>query len=66
LADRGRYVASESTFYRILRDVGQLEHRGRTSEPGTIVKPDPFIADGPNQVWTWDITYLASTIVTSQ
>lgn len=27
-----------------------------------IVKPDPFIADGPNQVWTWDITYLASTV----
>ena len=62
LADKGLYIASESSFYRILRDVGQLEHRRRSSAPGTIVKPDPYVADGPNQVWSWDITYLASTV----
>ena len=62
LADRGHYIASESSFYRILREVGQLEHRGRASAPGLLVKPDPYIADGPNQVWSWDITYLASSV----
>ena len=62
LADKGLYIASESSFYRILQNVGQLEHRGRSSAPGTIVKPDPYVADGPNQVWSWDITYLASTV----
>lgn len=62
LADRGKYVASESSFYRILRDANQLEHRGKSSQPSVITKPDPFIADGPNQLWSWDITYLASTL----
>lgn len=62
LADKGLYIASESSFYRILRNKGQLAHRGRASAPGTIVKPDPYVADGPNQVWSWDITYLASTV----
>lgn len=62
LADKGLYIASESSFYRILQDEGQLVHRGRASAPGTIVKPEPYVADGPNQVWSWDITYLASTV----
>ena len=29
LADRGTYVASESTFYKVLREAKQLKHRGR-------------------------------------
>jgi putative transposase len=29
LADEGLYVASESTFYRVLREHGQLQHRGK-------------------------------------
>lgn len=62
LADQGIYLASESSFYRILHDAEQLHHRGRTSAPKTIAKPEPYIATGPNQVWSWDITYLASTI----
>jgi len=62
LADKGKYVASESTFYRILRDANQLHHRGRSTEPGSTKRPDPYAASGPNQVWSWDITYLASTL----
>ena len=62
LADRGKFIASESSFYRVLHDANQLEHRGRASKPGTIVKPDPYVADSPNQLWSWDITYLASTV----
>ena len=33
LADRGEYLASESTFYRVLRQAGQQQHRGRTRAP---------------------------------
>ena len=61
LADQGRYIASESTFYRILRETNQLTHRQR-SRPATHRRPKEKIATGPCQVWSWDITYLRSTI----
>jgi len=61
LADKGRYVASESTFYRILRAERQLTHRQR-SQSATHHKPKAHIANGPNQVWSWDISYLPTTI----
>lgn len=57
LADKGRYVASESTFYRILRDEKMNNHRGRT-ENANRYHPTTYIANSPNQVWMWDITYL--------
>jgi len=61
LADRGQYVASESTFYRILKEQDMLSHRGR-AKPATHKKPEPLIATGPNQVWSWDISYLKSVV----
>jgi len=54
-------MASESSFYRILRDADQLEHRGGTAPPNRT-KPKAYTADGPNQVWSWDITYLARNL----
>ncbi len=62
LADRGEYVASESTFYRVLREAGQANHRGRAQLPRRRARPKSYRATGPNQVWSWDITYLASAI----
>ncbi len=61
LADLGRYVASESTFYRVLREDNQLTHRGK-SKPPTRKKPESLEATGPNQLWSWDITYLATNV----
>lgn len=61
LADRGEYVASESTLFRILREEGQAAHRGR-AKPPTSRPPSEWRATGPNQVWSWDITYLRSPI----
>ena len=58
LADEGSYIASESTFYRILREEEMQNHRGRSQQPGKHAKPSSFSATAPNQVWTWDITYL--------
>jgi transposase InsO family protein len=62
LADREIYLASESTFYRILRAEDMLHHRGHCKFPSFSEKPLPCVASGPNQVWSWDITYLASVI----
>lgn len=33
LADEMRYIASESTFYRVLRRAGEITHRGRQKAP---------------------------------
>lgn len=63
LADQGGYLASESTFYRVLREANQVQRRGKARAPRTVAKPKAHCAVGPNQVWTWDITYLASTVV---
>ena len=56
LADEGKYLASESTFYRILREEKMQNHRGRSQAPGKNPKPTSFTATAPNQVWMWDIT----------
>jgi len=61
LADEGNYVASESSFYRVLREEEQLTHRQK-SKPAKHKRPKECIAKGPNQVWTWDISYLPSTL----
>lgn len=61
LADRGEYIASESSFYRVLHEEGQMQHRER-ARPRTPTKPKEHIARAPNQVWCWDITYLRSPV----
>jgi putative transposase len=61
LADRGDYVASESSFYRVLKREGLLAHRGR-AKPRTAQKPRALTATGPNQVYSWDITYLRASV----
>ena len=62
LADQGEYIASESSFYRVLRDVDQVNRRGRAQAPRKVAKPDGHRATAPNQVWSWDITFLAASI----
>ena len=61
LADRGIYIGSESTIYRLLRSVGQIKHRVRSSAPAWK-KPEPLRATAPNQLYSWDITYLPTTV----
>lgn len=62
LADEGEYLVSESTFYRVLREAEQQHRRGRAQAPRHVPKPQGFKAEGPNQVYSWDITYLAAAI----
>lgn len=58
LADEGRYIASESTFYRVLRAAGEQQHRGRAKTPRRHPAPTTYTAHGPCEVWSWDITWL--------
>lgn len=57
LADEGVYIASESTFYRVLREEKMLNHRGRSEAPKKN-RPSTYHATASNQVYMWDITYL--------
>lgn len=61
LADAGRYLGSESTIYRILREEELLAHRGRAKAPERR-PPRAHVATGPNQLWSWDITYLRTPV----
>jgi transposase InsO family protein len=61
LADTGRYLASESSMYRVLRDARLLHHRGRAKAP-VRRPPRAHCATGPNQLWSWDITYLRTPV----
>lgn len=58
LADQGIYLGSESTMYRVLRDAGQLGHRRPERRASSRAKPRALTATAPNQVYSWDITYL--------
>ena len=62
LADEGTYLASESTFSRILRAHGQTAHRSRAKAPRAPRPPTTHIATGPRQVWCWDMTYLPAQV----
>ena len=61
LADQGVYLASESTFYRILKEHKMLTHR-QASKPAITHHPKAHMATGPCQVWSWDITYLKTSV----
>lgn len=63
LADEGVYLASESTFARVLRQHGQTAHRGRAKAPRATRPPTTHVASAPSQVWCWDMTYLPAIVL---
>ncbi len=63
LADEGVYLASESSFARVLRAHGQNAHRGRAKVPKAGRPPTTHIATAPRQVWCWDMTYLPAAVL---
>ena len=61
LADLGIYIASKSSFDRVLREQNLQHRRGRSKNP--VSKPlTTQCATEPNQVWMWDITWLPGPI----
>lgn len=62
LADEGVYLASESSFSRVLRAAGQSAHRGRAKTPRKSRAPTTHVATAAAQLWCWDLTYLPATV----
>ena len=62
LLSRGVYLASIRTMYRLLAARGETQERRNQRRPQVYAKPS-LTATAPNQVWTWDITKLATTAV---
>lgn len=61
LADQGQYLASESTLYRVLRQRQQLQHR-HAWKANQHTRPAPLVAQQANQLYSWDITYLPTSV----
>jgi putative transposase len=61
LLDEGVYLASVRTFYRVLEAQGQVRERRDQLIHPAHAKPE-LVATAPNQVWSWDITKLRSTL----
>ena len=61
LADKNIYIASESTMYRILHEEDLLHHRV-AAHPKKHCKPYELYATAPNQLWSWDITFIMSDV----
>ena len=59
LLSRGVYLGSIRTIYRVLAELGESQERRNQRLPHPYVKPS-LTATAPNQVWTWDITKLAT------
>ena len=62
LSDKHVYIGSESTIYRVLKKHEQLTHRGKTKPRKKHPLPTTYTATGPNQVYSWDISYCPSNV----
>ncbi len=62
LAEERIYIGSESTIYRIMRQEGLLNHRGRSRQPREPRNVPVLEVTGINQVLAWDITLLPGPI----
>ena len=63
LADDGVYIASESSFQRVLRAHAQMRHRGRAKAPRHSRPPTTHVATAPRQLWCWDMTFLPAAVI---
>jgi len=62
LADQGLFIGSESSFYRVLHQAEQCHRRGRARLPQAPRSVPRLRADGPNRLWSWDISFLPTTV----
>jgi putative transposase len=57
LLDEGRYLCSQRTMYRLLKEAGEVRERRDQLRHPVYAKPE-LLASRPNEVWSWDITKL--------
>jgi putative transposase len=57
LLDAGRYLASVSTFYRVLRAASEMRPRRNERTHPAYARPE-LLASAPRELWSWDITKL--------
>ena len=57
LLDEGTYLCHWRTMYRILAAHDEVRERRLLRQHPVYKKPE-LLATAPNQVWSWDITYL--------
>jgi putative transposase len=57
LLDEGRYLCSERTMYRLLSVRGEARERRNQLTHPAYARPE-LLAQGPNEIWSWDITKL--------
>jgi putative transposase len=62
LLDKGRYICSIRTMYRLLKARDLIHQRDGSRKRQKRIRPPQRIASGPNKVWCWDITWLASAV----
>lgn len=62
LADEGLYLASESTMYRLQRRYGLRSRQRCVSQTHVTRASTVHRATRPNQVWSWDITWLPTAL----
>jgi putative transposase len=62
LADDGLYLASESTMYRLQRRLGLRARRRLITRTHVTRASTSHRATRPNQVWSWDITWLPTVV----
>ncbi|TLU81525.1 MAG: DDE-type integrase/transposase/recombinase, partial [Chlorobium sp.] len=62
LLNEGSYLASVRTFYRVLKEQDMLHHRSNLRVASRHAKPPERAATASDQVYTWDITYMARTV----
>jgi putative transposase len=61
LDEDGRYLCHPRTMYRILEEMQAVpERRAQRTHP--VYKKPELLATGPNQVWTWDVTWLRGPV----
>jgi len=57
MLDEGEHLCSVSTMYRILRIQAEGKERRNLAIQPTYTRPE-LLATAPNQLWSWDITWL--------
>lgn len=62
LADEGVYLASESSFYRVLKEYSQNGRRGRMQSREKRAKPQELRVSEPGRGYSWDITFLPTLV----